>query len=235
MPQTIPLALAVAEKAFREFHSQWLSGLQPILSLETAPDGQIHVLFKVVAGAGDASGQHEVALHRCGVDEQARCRQHWRRSPSYRRRLLKRAAARAAADDTVMKRTTDVKFVQTEAEKLSGTTPYPDQVLPCVLAVEAEEQPQYHPQQLPQDEVCSDDTWAESLPLSCQTTLPQLDGQNDSDVLNRSEINVTEFLNIIKNQESDRRIDAENAREEREAEREEDIRKFRRLLNLPPQ
>ena len=36
MPQTIPLALAVAEKAFREFQNQWLSGLQPSLSLETA-------------------------------------------------------------------------------------------------------------------------------------------------------------------------------------------------------
>ena len=68
MPQTIPLALAVAEKAFREFRNQWLCGLQPILSLETASDGQIHVLFKVVAGAGDATGQHEVPLHRGGVD-----------------------------------------------------------------------------------------------------------------------------------------------------------------------
>ena len=58
MPQTIPLALAVAEKAFREFQNQWLSGLQPSLSLETAPDGQIHVLFKVIAGAGDVTGQH---------------------------------------------------------------------------------------------------------------------------------------------------------------------------------
>ena len=54
MPQTISLALAVAEKAFREFRNQWLSGLQPILSLETASDGQIHVIFKVVAG--DATG-----------------------------------------------------------------------------------------------------------------------------------------------------------------------------------
>ena len=96
MPQTIPLALAVAEKAFREFQNQWLSGLQPSLSLETAPDGQIHVLFKVIAGAGDATGQHEAALHRGSVDEQARClfpQLHRRRSPSYRRQLLRRAAA----------------------------------------------------------------------------------------------------------------------------------------------
>ena len=156
MPHTIPLALTVAEKAFREFRNQWLSGLKPILSLETASDGQICVLFKVVAGA----------------EEQARClaekaqQHHRRRSPSYRRRLLKRAAARAAAaDETVKKRATAVKFVQTE----DGNTPhYSDPVLPCMLAVEAEhhgaeDQPQHHPQYLPQDEVCSDETYAESL------------------------------------------------------------------------
>ena len=124
MPQTMPLALAVAEKAFREFYNQWLCGLQPILSLETASDGQIDVLFKVVAGAVDATGQHEVTP-RGGVDEQTRflaakaSQEHRRRSPSYRRRLLKRAAARAAADNTVMKLTTAVKFVQTEAKNLS--------------------------------------------------------------------------------------------------------------------
>ena len=234
MPQTIPLALAVAEKAFREFYIQWLSGLQPNLTLETASDGQIHVILKVVAGAGDATGQHDGALYRGGVDEQARCRQNRRRSPSYRRRLLRRAAARAAADDTVMKRSKTVKFVQTEAENMnlsSTTSPYPD---PVPLAVEAEEQPQRHPQHLPQDEVCSDESYAGLLPLSCPATLPQLDGHDDSHVSKHSEINVTEFLNIIKNQECDRRIDAENARKEWEAERDEDMRKFRRLLDLPP-
>ena len=233
MPQTIPLALAVAEKAFREFQNQWLSGLQPSLSLETAPDGQIHVLFKVIAGAGDATGQHEAALHRGSVDEQARClfpQLHRRRSPSYRRRLLRRAAARAAADDTVTKSTTAVN-VHTEAEKLSSNTPHPDPVLPCVLAVEAEQQLLHHPQHLPQDEICSDKTYAESLPLLCPATLPQLDGHNDSDVLNHSGINVTEFLDLIKGQENDRRRDAENARNERE----EDMRNFRRMLDLPHQ
>ena len=30
-------------------------------------DGQIHVLFKVVAG--NATGQHELAIHRGGVDK----------------------------------------------------------------------------------------------------------------------------------------------------------------------
>ena len=77
-------------------------GLQPIFSLETASDGQIRVLFKVVAG--DATGQHELAFHRGGVDEHTYCQyakahqQHCRRSPSYRRRLFRRAAAWAAAD-----------------------------------------------------------------------------------------------------------------------------------------
>ena len=214
MPQTIPLALAVAEKAFREFQSQWLSGLKPSLSLETASDGQICVHFKVVAGAG----------------EQARClaakvqEQHRRRSPSYRRRLLKRAAARAAADDTVIKSVKAVKFVQTEPE---NTPPYPDPVLPCVLAVEAEQQLLHHPQHLPQDEICSDKTYAESLPLLCPATLPQLDGHNDSHVLNRSEINLTEFTDIIEKQEEDRRRDADRRRKERES----DMEQFRKLLD----
>ena len=180
--------MAVAEKAFREFYIQWLSGLQPNLTLETASDGQIHVILKVVAGAGDATGQHDGALYRGGVDEQARCRQNRRRSPSYRRRLLRRAAARAAADDTATKSSTAVKFVQTEAE---NNTPYPDPVLPCIPAVEAEQQPQHHPQYLPQDEVCSDESYAESL------ALPQLDGHNDSDVPNNSSINLAEFSDII--------------------------------------
>ena len=118
-----------------------------------------------------------------------------------------------------------MKFVQTEAEKLSSYTPYPDPV----LAVEAEQQPQNHPQYLPQDEICSDETYAESLPQLSQATLSQLDGHNDSDVLNHSGINVTEFLDLIKGQEKDRRRDAENARHERD----EDLRNLRRMLDLP--
>ena len=169
-----------------------------------------------------------------GAGEQARClaakvqEQHRRRSPSYRRRLLKRAAARAAADDTVIKSVKAVKFVQTEPE---NTPPYPDPVLPCVLAVEAEHEPQHHLQYLPQDEVCSDETYAESLPLSCSATLPQLDGHNDSNVLDHSEMNVTQFLEIIRSQENDRRRDAENARKDRE----EDMRNIKRMLDLPHQ
>jgi len=230
MPHTIPLALAVAEKAFREFCNQWRCGLQPFLSLETASDGQIHVLFKVVAG--DATGQHEPTCHRGGVDDQAHCQaakaqqHHRRRSPSYRRRLLRRAGARAAADSTVIRRTEAERFMQTE--NLSrNTPPHPDSVLPCMLAVEAEQQPNHDPQYLPRDEVCSDETYAELLPHLGPATLPQLDGHNDSHVLNHSEINVMKFQDIIKNQEDERRRDAESAREEREA----DLENFRKLIN----
>ena len=116
--------------------------------------------------------------------------------------------------------------MQTEAE---NNTPYPDPVLPCIPAVEAEQQPQHHPQYLPQDEVCSDDTYAKSLDLLCPATLPQLDGHNDSHIVNHSEITVSEFVDIIKKQENDRR-DTANARE---AEREEDMRNFRKMLDLP--
>ena len=63
-------------------------------------------------------------------------------------------------------------------------------------------------------------------------TLPQLDGHNDSHVLNSSEIDVPEFLDILKNQENVRG-DTENARKEREAERDEDLRNIRRMLDLP--
>ena len=135
----------------REFRNQWLSGLQPILSLETASDGRIHVLFKVVAG--DATGQREGAQHQ-GVDNKARCQagkaqQHCRRSPSYRRRLLRRAAARAAAGE---------KSVQTDTEKCHqpvlplppiSSPPQPDPAPTIVLAAEAEQLPQHHPQHLP--------------------------------------------------------------------------------------
>ena len=117
--------------------------------------------------------------------------------------------------------------VHTEAEKLSSNTPHPDPVLPCVLAVEAEQQLLHHPQHLPQDEICSDKTYAESLPLLCPATLPQLDGHNDSHVLNRSEINLTEFTDIIEKQEEDRRRDADRRRKERES----DMEQFRKLLD----
>ena len=115
-----------------------------------------------------------------------------------------------------------------QTENLSrNTPPHPDPVLPCMLAVEAEQQPQHDPQYLPRDEVCSDKTYAESLSHLGPATLPQLDGHDNSHVLNHTEMNVMDFLDIIKNQEDERRTDAENAREEREA----DLENLRKLIN----
>ena len=229
MPQTLPLALAVAEKAMREFCNQWLSGLQPILSLETASNGQIRVLSKVVV-AGDVTRQHDDDQGRCGA---GKVQQHRRRSPAYRRRLLRRAAARAAADATEMDRSKAEKFVQTDADKccqlvqsLDHLPPHPDPVIPCMHAAEAEQLPQHHPQYLPIDEVCSDQTYAESSPLPSQA-LPQLDGHADSHILDRSEINFGDFIDVIQNQEEERRRDSEESRREREA----DLKNFRKLMH----
>ena len=47
--RTLPLALAVVEKAILEFSIQWVAGLQPQLSLETSIDGQIWVNSMVAA------------------------------------------------------------------------------------------------------------------------------------------------------------------------------------------
>ena len=214
MPQPISLPLAIAEKAMREFCNQWLSGLQPVISLETASDGQIHVLFKVVAG--DVTGQHEGAQHRelvrgqAGkVEPQQPCR-----SPSYRRRFLRRAAARAAAAEAlVMKQSTAEKFVQTVDECQIVPPHRPDTVCPRMLAEEAEHLSQHHSQYLPLDEVCPDQTYAESLP---SITIPQLDGHDVGHV--HSEKNVVDFADIINHLEEERRRHAENARLEGEAD-----------------
>ena len=222
MPQTISLPLAVAEKAMREFRNQWLSGLQPVLSLETASDGQLHVLFKVVAGyvtVQNDGGQHRE--HVRGQAGKAQQQQPRRRSPSYRQRLLRRAAARAAsAEALVMKRSTAEKFVQTGDEYQLEPPPH-HPVRPCMLAVEAEHLSRHHPHDLPLDEVCPDQTYAESLP----STIAQLDGHDDTHV--NSEINVDAFVDIINNQEKERRRHAENARLERET----DLDNFRKLMN----
>ena len=85
-----------------EFSNQWLAGLQPKLTIETSPNGDILVSSSVRAEnvqhqarkvapdyAGEASGpKHNLTQLR-------RPSQH-RYSPSYLRRLCQRAAARAA-------------------------------------------------------------------------------------------------------------------------------------------
>ena len=67
MLRPLPLALAVAEKAFREFSNQWLAGLQPQLSLETSKDGQIWVNSRVAAG--DVPTRALVVRHRHHAEE----------------------------------------------------------------------------------------------------------------------------------------------------------------------
>ena len=70
------------------------------------------------------------------------------------------------------------KSVQTDTEKcrqpvlpLPPISPPPQAVPapPIVLDAEAEQLPQHHPQHLPLDELCSDQTYAESLNFHCPT------------------------------------------------------------------
>ena len=98
----LPLALAVAEKAIREFSNQWLAGLQPQLSLETGPDGQILVNSRVAAGDVPTRAlvvrHHDAeALGRRQAGEAVQRPRPRRHGPSYQRRLIRRAAAREAA------------------------------------------------------------------------------------------------------------------------------------------
>ena len=102
MHNSLPLALAVAENAMREISNQWLAGMQPKLSIETSPNGDIVVCSSVKAvnvlphaarrvvldHAEEASGQHHHSQLLCPHQRQ--------KSPSYQRRLRQRAAARAA-------------------------------------------------------------------------------------------------------------------------------------------
>ena len=99
MPTCLPLAICVAEKAMQEFCKQWLSGLQPSLSLETDPNGEISICSKVTAG-DVVPPDHREAHHRVAGQAQKQ-----RRGPSYNRRLQRRAAARkvAAAQQTADK------------------------------------------------------------------------------------------------------------------------------------
>lgn len=85
-----PLAIITAEKAMHDFCQQWFLGLQPSLSLETAPDGEILVHCKVIAGNASRTVHHNG--HYLNA-EQAKRGKH--RGPSYKRRLNRRAASRS--------------------------------------------------------------------------------------------------------------------------------------------
>ena len=79
------------------------NGLQPQLSLKTGKDGQTWVNSSVAAG--DVTTRALVDCHhaeeapgRCQAGEALQCPRPRRHGPSYQRRLLQRAAARAVAE-----------------------------------------------------------------------------------------------------------------------------------------
>ena len=81
-----PHPLAVAERALREFCNLWVSGLQPLLYLDTSPNGQILVRSKVKTQVllQPGPGPRVNLLPR-------------RSTPSRQRRRVKRVRARAEA------------------------------------------------------------------------------------------------------------------------------------------
>ena len=179
MLRPLPLALAVAEKAIREFSNQWLAGLQPQLSLETASDGQIWINSRVAAG--DVPTQAPVVLHHADAEKATRPYHPRRKGPSYHRRLLRRAAARSDA-------ATAAQAVQPadEAVHVQPASPPPHAV--------AKEAPhptvQPHQQSVLRDELCPDKDYSSAVqvvppqPPPCAPHLghvssqhiPQLDG-----------------------------------------------------------
>ena len=92
MPTSSPLAISLAERAMHEFCNQWFSGLQPSLTLETAPDGSIRVSSRVIAGHVATPHPYHAHHHH---HHAGKARNH-RRGPSYHRRLQRRAAARTS-------------------------------------------------------------------------------------------------------------------------------------------
>ena len=151
-----PLALIVAEKAIQEFSYQWLCGLQPQLSLETAPNGQIRVCSRVVTGDAPIHPPPGVLHRDAGARDQYSARKARRRKgPAYKRRLSRRAAARVDAAAEVSR--TEEQAVQTADEVVQLDHVLPQQ-LPCVPAVVVVPKPQPNQQPFPvlRDEMCSD-------------------------------------------------------------------------------
>jgi hypothetical protein len=165
----LPLALAVAEKAIREFSNQWLAGLQPQLSLETGPDGQIWVNSRVAAG--DVPTKTLVVRHhdaevpgRCQAGEAVQRPRPRRHRPSYQRRLLRRAAAReaAAAGDEAVQSVVETVEPADEAVQLAP----PAQVAAEVLPAPANQQNFWS---LLRDELCPDTDYS----TAAQGVLPR--------------------------------------------------------------
>ena len=114
-----PSPVPIVTKAVEEFCQRWLSGLNPSLHLETAPDGGVRVRYQVHAGgahraavrqwqgqreeyrrvqAGGAGARHVEAGHHQGQREEPRRRGvngGRYRGAAYGRRLARRAEARA--------------------------------------------------------------------------------------------------------------------------------------------
>ena len=189
MPTYLPLAICVAEKAMHEFCKQWLAGLQPFLSLETAPNGEIRVFSKVTAG-DVVIPDHRDARH--GVSGQTEKR---RRGPSYYRRLQRRATARkVAAAQQIADKAIPVEVVAPDVP----TVDVPD--LPLVGAVHV-----VPPPPLIQDELCPDKDYLlptiqdQQQHLAPQhhldVNIPQLDGHGSDVMEHHQHEDLDEWIN----------------------------------------
>ena len=156
--------LVIAEKAMHEFCRQWLAGLQPCLSLETAPDGSIRVCSKVIAGSVATSHPHD-AHHDHAEKAQKR-----KKGPSYHRRLRRREAARKAAAATDQKGAEKAVHVVLDE--------------PAPSLVEA-----VHAFPTPRDELCPDKDYIPANDQHPQAQhhhddhIPQLDGHDHTDAI----------------------------------------------------
>ena len=183
MPTSLPLAICVAEKAMYEFCQQWFAGLQPCLSLETAPNGEIRVCSKVTATAGYVAAPDPRDAQQGDAGKPRR-----QRGPSYHRRLQRRAAARKVA------------AAQQIADEAFQTEVAPDvSALPVVEAAHADAEP------FPiQDELCPDKDYAiqtqdqqQNLHTQHYTddTIPQLDGHGSDVIENQNDEDLDSWIN----------------------------------------
>ena len=140
----LPLALAVANRAFFNFSNQWLAGLRPQLILETDRDGQIWVSSRVVAG--DVPTHSKLVLRRdaeervnphCQAGEAGHRPHHRRHGPARQRRRLRRQAERAAAAERA----------EQAAEKAEPAVKTVENAENVILpdAVKAAQSPTHHP------------------------------------------------------------------------------------------
>ena len=168
MPTCLPLAICIADKAMHEFCKQWFSGLQPCLSLETAPNGEIRVCSRVVAG--DAVTTHPLDARHVDAGKASR------RGPSYRRRQQRRAASRKAASAR--------KIAADKAIQVALDLPA---AMPLVTAAHAPEHFPRQPCPFTTDELCPDKDYLRSTQSQhlhhqhhLDHAIPQVDGHDDA-------------------------------------------------------